>query len=546
VLLEQGEVLGRAIGGVGPDRAGGVGVIEHRAKLGAVMGRGVGHAEAAHEAVLAVDADVVLVAEDRHGNLGLCLPLLTVSGVALATALDGPAAFGVDLRPPRLRPSRGRAAAEACLNLPKERYAMTSNSSTVVPLCQSDAIDDPLTAILRSGARRLLAQAIEAEAETFLATMKGVQLPDGRERLVRHGLGPERVIQTGIGPVEVRRVKLRDRGASEGAERIRFTSSILPRWARRTPSLDALLPILYLRGVSMGDFQEALGALLGRDAPNLSPSVIARLRGEWEADYAGWQRRDLSARRYVYVWADGVYLQARMEPQAECILVLIGATPEGKKELVGFQVGMRESAQSWRELLVDLKARGLAIAPELATGDGALGFWKAIDEVSPTTRHQRCTVHKTANVLDKLPTSVQPAAKADLREIWTAPDRATAETAITTFAEKYRAKYEKAATCLVKDRDALLTFYDFPAEHWDHLRTSNPIESVFATVRHRTVRTKGALSQDTARLMVFKLVMAAAKTWRRLKGENQLPKVVQGVTFRNGVEVTNTPAQNAA
>ena len=268
--------------------------------------------------------------------------------------------------------------------------------------------------------------------------MKGVQLPDGRERLVRHGLGPERVIQTGIGPVEVRRVKLRDRGASEGAERIRFTSSILPRWARRTPSLDALLPILYLRGVSMGDFQEALAALLGRDAPNLSPSVIARLRGEWEADYARWQRRDLSARRYVYVWADGVYLQARMEPQAECMLVLIGATPEGKKELVGFQVGMRESAQSWRELLVDLKARGLAIAPELATGDGALGFWKALDEVSPTTRHQRCTVHKTANVLDKLPKSVQPAAKADLREIWTAPDRATAETAITTFAEKYR------------------------------------------------------------------------------------------------------------
>jgi len=307
-----------------------------------------------------------------------------------------------------------------------------------------------------------------------------------------------------------------------------------------------LLPILYLRGVSMGDFQEALAALLGRDAPNLSPSVIARLRSDWEADYARWQRRDLSARCYVYIWADGVYLQARMEPQAECMLVLIGATPEGKKELVGFQVGMRESAQSWRELLVDLKARGLAIAPELATGDGALGFWKALEEVSPTTRHQRCTVHKTANVLDKMPKSVQPAAKADLREIWTAPDRATAETAIATFAEKYGTKYDKAVACLSKDCDALLTFYDFPAEHWDHLRTSNPIESVFATVRHRTVRTKGALSQDTARLMVFKLVMAAAKTWRRLKGENQLPKVVQGVPFRNGVEVTNAPAQNAA
>jgi putative transposase len=216
-----------------------------------------------------------------------------------------------------------------------------------------------------------------------------------------------------------------------------------------------LLPILYLRGVSMGDFQEALGSLLGEDAPNLSPSVIARLRVEWEADYARWQRRDLSARRYVYVWADGIYLQARMEPQAECMLMLIGATPEGKKELLGFQVGMRESTQSWRELLIDLKARGLAIAIELATGDGALGFWKALEEVSPETRHQRCTVHKTANVLDKLPKSIQPAAKTDLREIWAAADRATAEAAIDTFAEKYGAKYEKAVTCLVKDRDAL-------------------------------------------------------------------------------------------
>ena len=422
---------------------------------------------------------------------------------------------------------------------------MTKNS-TVVPLRQPEVVDDPLTAVLRSGARRLLSQAIEAEAEAFLALMKGVQLPDGRDRVVRHGHAPERSVETGIGPVKVQRVKLRDRGAGAVGECIRFTSAILPRWSRRTRSLDALLPILYLRGVSMGDFQEALTALLGRDAPNLSPSVIARLRNDWEADYGRWQRRDLSARHYVYIWADGVYLQARMEPQAECMLVLIGATPEGKKELLGFQVGMRESAQSWRELLVNLKARGLAVAPELATGDGALGFWKAIEEVSPTTRHQRCTVHKTANVLDKLPKSVQPAGKADLREIWAAPDRATAQAAIATFAEKYRTKYAKAVSCLIKDRDALLTFYDFPAEHWDHLRTSNPIESVFATVRHRTVRTKGALSQDTARLMVFKLVMAAAKTWRRLKGENQLPKVVQGITFRNGIEVIKTPAQNAA
>lgn len=420
------------------------------------------------------------------------------------------------------------------------------SDSTVVPLRQPEEIDDPLTAILRSGARRLLAQAVEAEAEAFLAAMKDRRLPDGRERVVRHGHGPERTIQTGIGLVAVRRVKVRDRGAGGGGERIRFTSAILPRWARRTRSLDALLPVLYLRGVSMGDFQEALAALLGKGAPNLSPSVIARLRAEWEAEHARWQGRDLSARRYVYVWADGVYLQARMEPQAERMLVLIGATPEGRKELVGFQVGVRESAQSWRELLVDLKARGLAIAPELATGDGALGFWTALEAVFPTTRHQRCWVHKAANVLDKMPRSVQPAAKADLREVWQAPDRAAAETAVATFAEKYAAEYEKAVACLVRDREALLTFYDFPAEHWDHLRTANPIESVFATVRHRTVRAKGALSQDTARLMVFKLVMAAAKTWRRLKGENQLPKVIRGATFRDGVEVTDTPAQTAA
>src|SRR4029079_9375935 len=397
-----------------------------------------------------------------------------------------------------------------------ERYAM-NETSNIVALRQPDDIDDPLTNILRAGARQLLAQAVEIEVETFLATVKDLKLADGRARVVRHGYGPARTIATGIGPVEVARAKIRDRGAAGDGERVRFSSAILPLWARRTRSLEALLPVLYLRGISTGDFQEALAALLGKDAPNLSPSVIARLKGDWQTDFERWQKRDLSARRYVYIWADGVYLQARLEPQAECMLVLIGATPEGKKELVGFQVGVRESAQSWRELLVDLKARGLAIAPELATGDAALGFWKALEEVCPTTRHQRCWVHKTVNVMDKLPKSVQPAAKQDLREIWQAPDRITAETAIATFAEKYATKYEKAVTCLLKDRDALLTFYNFPAEHWDHLRTSNPIESVFATVRHRTVRTKGALSQDTARLMVFKLVMAAAKTWRKLK-----------------------------
>jgi len=421
-----------------------------------------------------------------------------------------------------------------------------NEDSTVVRFPQPDAIDDPLTAVLRSGARRLLAQAIEAEAEAFLAELADRRLVDGRARVVRHGHGPERTIQTGIGPVEVQRVKVRDRAPAESGERVRFTSRILPRWARRTSSLAALLPVLYLRGISTGDFQEALAALLGKEAPNLSPSVIVRLKSDWQAEYERWQRRDLSARRYVYVWADGVYLQARMEPQAECMLVVIGATPEGKKELVGFQVGTHESAQSWRELLVGLKARGLAIAPELAVGDGALGFWKALEEVFPSVRHQRCWVHKAVNVLNKLPKSLQGNARQDLREIWLAPDRATAEAAITIFKAKYAPKYERAVTCLAKDREALLTFYDFPAEHWDHLRSSNPIESVFATVRHRTVRTKGALSQETAKLMVFKLVMAAARTWRRLKGENQLPKVIKGVTFKDGVEVNAADTQDAA
>jgi transposase-like protein len=289
-----------------------------------------------------------------------------------------------------------------------------------------------------------------------------------------------------------------------------------------------------------------LAALLGKDAPNLSPSVISRLAAEWQGEYDRWQGRDLSARRYVYLWADGVYLQARMEDNAECMLVLIGATPEGKKELVGFQAGVRESAQSWRELLVEVKQRGLKSAPEIAVGDGALGFWKALDEIFAGTRHQRCWVHKTANVLNKVALSVQPGMKKDLREVWLSPNRAAAEVAIDVFAEKYGAKYPKAVECLTKDRQPLLAFYDFPAEHWDHLRTSNPIESVFSTVRHRTVRTRGSLSSATAKLMVFKLIMAASKTWHRLNGEKQLPKVIEGVRFIDGIEVIKAQSQNAA
>jgi putative transposase len=421
-----------------------------------------------------------------------------------------------------------------------------NDTTSIVRFRQPDAIDDPLTDVLRAGARKLLAQAIEMEAEAFLASLRDLKLPDGRERLVRHGRGPERAIQTGIGPVPVSRVKIRDRGATSDEDRIRFTSALLPKWARRTKSLDALLPILYLRGLSTGDFQEALSALLGKDAPNLSPAAITRLTGEWQGEYERWQARDLSARRYVYVWADGIYLQARMEDHAECMLVLIGATPEGKKELVGFQAGVRESAQSWRELLVEIKRRGLSIPPRIAVGDGALGFWKALDELFPGTHHQRCWLHKTANVLNKVPQSVQPGLKAALREISLAPTRAQAETAIDLFEEAYGARYPKAVECIRKDQRALLAFYDWPAEHWIHLRTTNPIESVFATVRHRTVRTKGSLSPTTARLMVFKLVMAASKTWRRLMGENQLPKVIAGVRFQDGTEITTMPTHSAA
>src|SRR6187397_3374070 len=311
--------------------------------------------------------------------------------------------------------------------------------TTVIAFRQPEAINDALTEVAREGARRMLAQVLISEADSFVALWRDLKLPDGRDRVVRHGHGPHRAIQTGVGPVEVRRAKVRDRGDVGAEEKITFTSAILPKWARRTRSLDALLPVLYLRGVSTGDFQEALAALLGKEAPNLSPSVVARLKSDWQGEYERWQQRDLSARRYVYVWADGVFLQACMEDHGECMLVLIGATPEGKKELIGFQVGVRESAQSWRELLVEVKSRGLTIAPEIAVGDGALGFWKALDEIYPGTRHQRCWLHKIGNVLNKVVKSVQPAMKADLREIYLAPNRASAEVAINVFAENDKA-----------------------------------------------------------------------------------------------------------
>jgi putative transposase len=416
---------------------------------------------------------------------------------------------------------------------------------SVLKLIQPGEFSDPLTEVLRNGARALLAQAIDAEVAAFLGSHADKRAEDGRQRLVRHGHLPERDIVTGIGPVAVRAPRVRDRvGAPQ--ERIRFTSAILPPYARRSKSLEVLIPMLYLKGISTGDFDEALQALLGSDAGGLSAATVARLKNAWSEEHARWSKRDLSAKRYVYFWADGIHVQARLEDDAQCLLVIIGATPEGKKELVGLTDGVRESVQSWQELLLDLRRRGLSLGPELAVADGALGFWKALEEVWPKTRGQRCWVHKTANVLNKLPKSLQSKAKRTLQEIWMAETKKEALMAFDAFIETYGVKYDKAVECLTRDRDTLLAFYEFPAEHWKHLRTTNPIESTFATVRHRTVRAKGCLSNKTALAMIFKLAEAAERSWRRLDGHQQMPKVILGVTFADGGEVVSREAQVAA
>ena len=417
--------------------------------------------------------------------------------------------------------------------------------SNVFRLSQPGTFSDPLTEVLRNGARALLSQAIEAEVAALLNRHADQLTDDGRQRLVRHGHLPERKIVTGIGPVAVRCPRVRDR-VGDGSGRIRFSSAILPPYARRSKSLEVLIPILYLKGISTGDFEEALLALLGKDAGGLSASTIGRLKDAWSEEHARWSKRDLSAKRYVYFWADGIHVQARLEDDAQCLLVVIGATPEGKKELVGLIDGVRESTQSWRELLLDLKRRGLAIGPELSVADGALGFWQAVEEVWPKARGQRCWVHKTANILNKLPKSLQSKAKRSLQEIWMAETKKDALVAFDAFVETWSPKYERAVECLTKDRDTLLAFYDFPAEHWKHLRTSNPIESSFATVRHRTVRSKGCLSNKTALAMIYKLAEAAEKNWRRLDGHNQLPKIILGVKFTDGIEVVRSQAQTAA
>ncbi len=413
---------------------------------------------------------------------------------------------------------------------------------TVVSLPRLGGIveDDPLLCLLREGVRRMLMQAIQAEVDAFVDDHSDLVDNAGRKRIVRNGYALERQIQIGIGPIEVQRPRVRDRGTGE-APPIRFTSAVLSAYLRRTKHVEELLPWLYLKGLSTGQFEEALAVLLGPKSGGLSPSTIRRLVEVWQDEHKRWQGRDLSLKRYLCVWADGVYFNPRLDHERQCILVLIGADALGKKELLAIDDGFRESEQSWNELLVRLRdENGLTIDPELATSDGALGFWKAVRKIWPATRQQRCWVHKTANVLNYLPKSVQKKAKSDLHQIYHADSRASAEEAFDRFLAKCGAKYEKASACLAKDRNALLAFYDVPTEHWQHVRTTNPIESTFAAVRLRTDKTKGCLSRDTALAMVFKLVKSAERHWRRLNGTNRLGEIVEGIQFGDGVPIKNT------
>ena len=395
-------------------------------------------------------------------------------------------------------------------------------------------IDDPITDILRQGARRLLCAALEAEVETFLKQYKDISDGKGCQRVVRNGYLPEREIQTGIGQVQVKVPRIRDRQPDPIKGRIRFTSAILPPYLRKTKSIQTLLPWLYLKGVSTGDFTDALAALLGKDAPGLSAATISRLKTVWQDEYKQWQQRDLSNKRYVYLWVDGIYCNVRMDDR-QCLLVIIGATKDGHKELVALEGGIRESEQSWIEVLVDLKRRGLQNAPELAIGDGSLGFWKALSRAYDTTRWQRCWVHKTVNILNKLPKSLQAKAKKKLHLIWMADNKDEAEKNFDAFIQTYSAKYPKATECLEKDRDVLLTFYDFPAEHWRHIRTTNPIESTFSTVRLRTAKVRGCFSSLTVLTMAFKLCRSAQKRWIKLHHPERLGEVIRGIKFKDGI-----------
>jgi len=395
---------------------------------------------------------------------------------------------------------------------------------------------DPLHELARKGARDMIACALEEEVREYLEGHSNQRDDDDHRMVVRNGHKPPRKILTGVGSVEVRQPRVNDRRVDADGKRRRFESKLLPPYLRRAKSVDELIPWLYLKGISTGDMSESLAALLGPGAGGLSATNVVRLKEIWSKEHETWSQRSLAGKRYVYFWVDGIHFNIRLEEDRQCILVIIGATADGKKELIAVHDGLRESEQSWKEVLLDLKSRGLEKAPELAIGDGALGFWKALPQMFGQTRAQRCWVHKTANVLNYLPRGLQGKAKAMLHAIWMAETRAAANKAFDLFVETYRAKYPKAAECLAKDRDVLLTFYDFPAEHWSHIRTTNPIESTFAGVRLRTGKTKGSGTRVACLAMVFKLAQSAQNSWRSLNGSVLLPEVIQGVRFTDGVK----------
>ena len=395
----------------------------------------------------------------------------------------------------------------------------------------------PLDELVREGARRMLQAAIDAEVEAFIAVHDHRRDQQGRRLVVKNGSLPEREILTGAGSIAVRQGRIRD-NTSDPEQRVAFTPSVLPAYLRKTQAIEELIPWLYLKGISTGDFAEALQSLVGERAAGLSANVVVRLKEQWCVEHEHWSKRDLAGKQYVYIWADGIHAKVRLEDDGgkkQCLLVLMGATADGQKELIAVLDGYRESEQSWSELLLDLKQRGLTIDPKVAVGDGALGFWAALRKVYPTAREQRCWVHKTANVLNKMPKSVQSKAKGDLHEIWQAATKDDANKAFDSFLEKYGAKYAQACECLKKDREVLMTFYDFPAEHWSHLRTTNPIESTFATIRLRHRRTKGSGTRRTSLAMMFKLAQSASRKWRRLNCHEKIAFVIEGRSFKDGI-----------
>jgi len=414
------------------------------------------------------------------------------------------------------------------------------DESNVVQIQRPEIFEDPLTQMLRQNARQLLQKAMEAEIAELMAVYDDKTDQQGRLAVVRNGYQPERDILTGIGPVTAKVPKVRSRTG----EPVVFHSALVPPYVRKAKSVEAAIPWLYLKGISTGQMRSALEVLVGPEARGLSPAVVSRLKQVWLDEYHAWRQEKLDQQRWVYIWADGIYSGLRAESQKLCLLVVIGVNDRGEKHFLAIEDGVRESTQSWREVLLDLKGRGLN-APALAVGDGALGFWSALDEIFPATRHQRCWKHKTANVLNYMPKNTQPKAKAHIHEIWMAETRDDAEKAFNLFVEMYQDKYPKAASCLAKDREALLAFYDFPAVHWQHIRTTNPIESTFSTIRHRSRQTKGCVTRQTMLSLAYKLAMSAEPKWRKLRGFDHLAKVITGVKFKDGIE-TQEPDRSAA